>query len=79
MKAAGLALADPSRMALGERAAGLGGRLVPRLARREAPGGRPVLSGLLGLGASWTRARDLPIPPRESFRRWWSRTDGGRR
>jgi iron-sulfur cluster protein len=31
-------------------------------------------------GASgWTRARDLPRAPRESFRAWWRRTDGGRR
>jgi len=30
-------------------------------------------------GASaWTGARDLPTPPRESFRAWWKRTDGGR-
>ena len=31
-------------------------------------------------GASkWTSARDLPPAPRESFRAWWKRTDGGRR
>jgi iron-sulfur cluster protein len=31
-------------------------------------------------GASaWTHARDLPRAPRESFRAWWRRTDGGRR
>jgi L-lactate dehydrogenase complex protein LldF len=29
--------------------------------------------------AAWTSARDLPIAPRESFRSWWKRTDGGRR
>ena len=29
-------------------------------------------------GASaWTGARDLPPAPRESFRAWWKRTDGG--
>ncbi|MBA2955327.1 iron-sulfur cluster-binding protein [Nocardioides sp. MAH-18] len=27
----------------------------------------------------WTSARDLPPAPRESFRAWWKRTDGGRR
>jgi len=26
----------------------------------------------------WTGARDLPRAPRESFRAWWRRTDGGR-
>ncbi len=31
-------------------------------------------------GASrWTRTRDLPRAPKESFRAWWRRTDGGRR
>ncbi|MBZ5739007.1 lactate utilization protein B [Nocardioides mangrovi] len=31
------------------------------------------------VGASkWTSARDLPPAPRESFRQWWKRTDGGR-
>ncbi|MFC7497082.1 MULTISPECIES: lactate utilization protein B [unclassified Nocardioides] len=31
-------------------------------------------------GASkWTSARELPPAPRESFRAWWKRTDGGRR
>lgn len=28
--------------------------------------------------AAWTSARDLPTAPRESFRAWWRRTDGGR-
>jgi iron-sulfur cluster protein len=29
------------------------------------------------VGASrWTSARDLPNPPKESFRAWWKRTDG---
>ena len=52
-------------------------------ARRLALGER-----LTGLGlrvarrfgaAKWTAARDLPAAPRESFRSWWRRTDGGRR
>jgi len=25
----------------------------------------------------WTRARDIPMPPKESFRDWWARTRGG--
>jgi iron-sulfur cluster protein len=28
---------------------------------------------------AWTSARDLPTPPKESFRTWWKRTNGGRR
>ena len=28
--------------------------------------------------SGWTKARDLPRAPRESFRAWWRRTDGGR-
>jgi L-lactate dehydrogenase complex protein LldF len=29
----------------------------------------------IGLGA-WTKGRDLPPPPRETFRQWWRRTRG---
>jgi L-lactate dehydrogenase complex protein LldF len=46
------------------------------LAERLARLGTGVASRV---GASaWTRARDLPRAPRESFRAWWRRTDGGR-
>ena len=70
MKATAAAFADARRLALGERVAGLAGRLLG--SRRRTPGRwLPFVSG-------WTRARDLPIPARESFRAWWRRTDGGR-
>jgi L-lactate dehydrogenase complex protein LldF len=47
-----------------------------RLAARLARLGTGVASRF---GASgWTGARDLPRAPRESFRSWWRRTDGGR-
>ncbi|HEY2579385.1 MAG TPA: (4Fe-4S)-binding protein, partial [Streptosporangiaceae bacterium] len=28
----------------------------------------------LPLVGAWARTRDLPVPPPESFRSWWSRT-----
>jgi L-lactate dehydrogenase complex protein LldF len=47
------------------------------LAERLARLGTAVASRF---GASaWTRTRDLPQAPRQSFRAWWRRTDGGRR
>ena len=65
MKAAGAAFGSARRLALGERIAGMGGRLL-------RPGSSPP-------GATaWAQARDLPLPARESFRAWWRRTTGGR-
>jgi L-lactate dehydrogenase complex protein LldF len=59
MKAAAWTLARAHRLARAERVAG---RWWPRLASLPGPGRR------------WTAARDLPSPPRESFRAWWRRT-----
>lgn len=75
MRAAAWAFSDASRLGWVERASGLSGRVLARLARSELPGGRPALSGVPGLpGASaWTNARDLPAPPTEPFRSWFSR------
>lgn len=78
MKAAGWAFADASRLGLVEKASGLSGRVLSRLSRTSLPGGRPATGRLPGPGAAWTGARDLPVPPTESFRQWWDRTDGGR-
>ncbi|NHI19405.1 lactate utilization protein [Phycicoccus endophyticus] len=71
MRAGAWGLGDARRMGLAERASGLVGRLP--LGRRM-PGGRRGLSWLPFPGSRWTGARDLPAPPRESFRQWWSRT-----
>ena len=70
MRAAAWAMADAGRMGLGERVTGLAGRLVRG---RGMPGGRRALSWLPWPGSRWTEARDLPLPPTESFRAWWAR------
>jgi L-lactate dehydrogenase complex protein LldF len=61
MKATGAAFGSARRLALGEKVAGLAGRMLKRESR--PPG-----------GSAWTGARDLPVPARESFRAWWKRT-----
>ena len=70
MRAAAWGMADAGRMGLGERVAGLAGRLGRG---RGMPGGRRALSWLPWPGSRWTQARDLPLPPTESFRSWWRR------
>src|SRR5664280_389824 len=70
MTGASWTLGRSSRLALLQTCAGLAGRVFGRrglIGRMPAPLSR------------WTDARDLPAPPRESFRRWWARTDAGRR
>jgi L-lactate dehydrogenase complex protein LldF len=78
MKATALAFGSGRRLGLAEGVAGVVGRLLGGGGRRRLPGGRKLLGRLPGPGAAWTDARDLPVPPPESFRAWWKRTDGGR-
>ena len=70
MRAAAWGLADATRLARGERVSSLVGRLP---GGRGMPGGRRALSWLPWPGSRWTQARDLPVPPAESFRAWWRR------
>jgi L-lactate dehydrogenase complex protein LldF len=64
MRAAAAAMASPGRFSLLERAMKLG-RLLGRSGRiRSVPGPG---------AAAWFGARDMPPPPQETFREWWSR------
>jgi len=63
MAAAAWVMATPGRFATAEKGLAAG-RLVGR-------GGR--ISSLPPPLSAWTSARDLPVPPRETFRQWWSR------
>ncbi len=62
MKAAAWVMSDAKRFAAVEKALPLG-RLV---AGKDA-----VISHLPPPLSAWTKSRDVPAPPRESFRAWW--------
>ena len=66
MAAAAWAMADPRRFAAAQRASRLG-RLLAR--GRDRLPRLPLPAPLSG----WTAARDLPVPPRHTFREWWAR------
>ncbi|WP_410612781.1 lactate utilization protein B [Amycolatopsis sp. lyj-109] len=71
MKTASWVLSDARRLGFAELGLGLANRAVTRFGRRLLPGGRRALSRLPWPGSLWTNSRDLPAPPRESFRSWW--------
>jgi L-lactate dehydrogenase complex protein LldF len=63
----GRVLRSPRLLAVAQRAASQGGKLIARSGViRRLP---PPLGG-------WTQTRDAPVPPPESFRAWWARTRG---
>lgn len=67
MKAASWAMASPRRFGLAEKALAAG-RLVANADHR--------ITNLPWPGSKWTASRDMPAPPAETFRQWWSRTHG---
>jgi L-lactate dehydrogenase complex protein LldF len=71
MKSASWVLSDARRLGLAERGLGVANRVLTRFGRRVLPGGRRAVARLPWPGSVWTNARDLPAPPRESFRAWW--------
>ncbi|OYO05900.1 LutB/LldF family L-lactate oxidation iron-sulfur protein [Enemella evansiae] len=65
MKAADWLFSDHTNLEKGQAAAGLAGRLFGKRARI---GAIP-----LPIASAWSNARDIPVPPKESFRQWWRR------
>ncbi|MCV7151553.1 LutB/LldF family L-lactate oxidation iron-sulfur protein [Mycolicibacterium pyrenivorans] len=75
MKGAGWVFADHRRMEAVEKAAGIAGKVL----RSKLFGAKQTLRSLPWPASAWSTARDAPVPPTESFRAWWDRTDGGTR
>lgn len=63
MKAASLVMSSATRWSAAQRAAGLA-RLVA--------GKKGHISALPGPLSGWTDARDVPAPPKQTFRQWWN-------
>ena len=61
MAAASWVMADPRRFAAAQ-SAGRAGRVLGR---------RGKITALPPPLAAWTRARDAPLPPSQTFRQWW--------
>ena len=67
MKSAAWAMKSPRRFALAEKALSAG-RVVANADHR--------ITMLPWPASKWTASRDVPQPPQETFRQWWSRTHG---
>ncbi|MFF0943869.1 lactate utilization protein B [Kocuria sp. CPCC 205300] len=64
MKGASFVMSSGTRMALAEKGLPLG---------RAVAGRDRAISWLPGMAGGWTEQRDIPAPPRESFRNWWAK------
>ncbi|QHE69874.1 LutB/LldF family L-lactate oxidation iron-sulfur protein [Rhodococcus sp. WAY2] len=65
MKAAGFVMGSEKRFAAAETASKIG---------RMLGGKKGRITSLPYPGSKWTSSRDLPSPPKETFRQWWART-----
>jgi L-lactate dehydrogenase complex protein LldF len=65
MGAASVAMSGPKRFAAAESALGLGRLVAGRTGR---------ITALPWPASRWTASRDIPAPPKETFRQWWART-----
>ncbi|MHC5560867.1 lactate utilization protein B [Kocuria sp. U4B] len=63
MKGASVVMSSGKRMAAAEKGLPLG---------RAVAGPDRAISWLPGVAGGWTEQRDLPAPPRQSFRNWWA-------
>jgi L-lactate dehydrogenase complex protein LldF len=65
MKAAGWVMRSEKRFAAAELAAKAG---------RVLRGRKDRITSLPFPGSKWTASRDMAVPPKETFRQWWTRT-----
>ena len=68
MKSGGWMMGDHRRLEAAQRAATGSGKLLGRFTDHLGPLPWPL--------SVWTNARDVPTPPRETFREWWRREHG---
>ena len=68
MQVAAWAMGSPRRFGWAEKALSAG-RVIADSEHR--------ITALPWPGSRWTASRDVPEPPRETFRQWWARTRGG--
>ncbi len=73
MKGASWMFADHRRFEAAVSVAGVGGKAL----RSKLFGGKKILRSLPWPASLWSGSRDVPVPPAESFRSWWERTNGG--
>ncbi len=67
MRAASVAMSSARRFSLAQKAAGLG---------RLMAGRKGTISTLPPPLNGWTSARDIPAPPKRTFRQWWDSPEG---